>query len=209
MSKAEVLRAIRDAGVIPVIRSDSAEEALRVVTALRAGGLAVAEITLTVPDCVQVIALLRRMGSAALVGAGSVVDAIAARACIVAGARFIVSPVLSTEVMALCHEEDVVVIPGALTPTEIVAAWSAGADLVKVFPVAAMGGASYIRALKAPLPDIELVPTGGITLENAAGFIEAGAAAIGVGADLTRGPDAQISEAARAYLAAVRTARGG
>src|SRR5216684_1238790 len=136
-----------------------------------------------------------------------------ARARIHAGAQFIVSPALNLETIACCRELEIAVMPGALTPTEIILAWNAGADLVKVFPAGAMGGASYIKSLKAPFPQIELVPTGGVTLANAAGFIEAGAAALGVGTDLVdisairSGQPEKITQAARAFIEAVRTAR--
>ena len=214
MSKTEVIQTIKDIGVIPVVRAANEEEAIRVVEAIKAGGLPILEITMTVPRAVQVIRnLSARYGNEAIVGAGTVLDPESARACILAGAQFIVSPALNLETIACCRELDVAVIPGALTPTEIVLAWSAGADLVKVFPAGAMGGASYIKALKAPLPQIELVPTGGVTLANAAGFIEAGAAALGVGTDLVdirairSGQPEKITNAARAFIEAVRKAR--
>ena len=185
MTKSEIIQRIREIGVIPVVRASSEEEAILVVDAIKAGGLSVLEITMTVPGAVQVIEqLVRRFRDDAIVGAGTVLDAKSARACIHAGAQFIVSPALNLETIACCRELDVAVMPGALTPTEVVQAWDAGADMVKVFPAGAMGGATYIKSLKAPLPQIELVPTGGVTLETAASFIQAGAAAIGVGADL-------------------------
>jgi 2-dehydro-3-deoxyphosphogluconate aldolase/(4S)-4-hydroxy-2-oxoglutarate aldolase len=214
MNKSEVLQRIRDIGVIPVVRASSPEEANQVVAAIKAGGLPILEITMTVPRAVQVIETLSaRYGNEAIIGAGTVLDPESARACIRAGAQFIVSPALNLETIACCHELDVAVMPGALTPTEIVMAWNAGADLVKVFPAGAMGGASYIKSLKAPLPQIDLVPTGGVTLANAAGFIEAGAAAIGVGADLvdTRairaGEPQKVTDAARSFISAVEEAR--
>ena len=214
MNKSQVLKRIRDIGVIPVVRASSPEEAIQVVEAIKAGGLPLLEITMTVPRAVQLIETLSaRYGNEAIVGAGTVLDAETARACILAGAQFIVSPALNLETIACCREHDVAVMPGALTPTEIVQAWKAGADFVKVFPAGAMGGASYLKSLKAPLPQIELVPTGGVTLANAGAFIEAGAAAIGVGADLVdtkairAGQPAKITEAARAFLEAVRKAR--
>jgi len=184
MNKAEIIQKIRDIGVIPVVRASSPEEAVQVVEAIMAGGLPVLEITMTVPGAVQVIKELVKRFDDAIVGAGTVLDAEAARACIDAGAQFIVSPALNLDTIACCRKLDVAVMPGALTPTEVVSAWNAGADLVKVFPAGALGGASYIKSLKAPLPQIELVPTGGVTLANAGAFIEAGAAAVGVGADL-------------------------
>ena len=214
VNKAQVLQRIRDIGVIPVVRASSAEEAIQVVEAIKAGGLPILEITMTVPAAVQLIAqLASRFSDEAIIGAGTVLDAEIARACISAGAQFVVSPALNPETIACCREQDIVAMPGALTPTEIVQAWSAGADLVKVFPAGAMGGASYIKSLKAPLPQIELVPTGGVTLATAASFIEAGAAALGVGADLVdikairSGHPEKITEAARAYIEAVRGAR--
>ena len=205
----------RASGVIPVVRASSDKEAIQVVEAIKAGGLPILEITMTVPHAVQVIeSLAARYGKEAIVGAGTVVDAKAARACISAGAQFIVGPALNLETIRFCQQEGVAVIPGALTPTEIVQAWKAGADLVKVFPASAMGGASYIKALKGPLPQIELVPTGGVTLATAASFIAAGAAALGVGADLVdikairSGRPERVTESARAYVEAVQKARG-
>jgi len=213
MNKTDVLQRIRDIGVIPVVRASSPEEAIQVVEAIKAGGLPVLEITMTVPGAVHVIEELVKRFDDAIVGAGTVLDPETARACILAGAQFIVSPALNLETIACCRELDVAVIPGALTPTEIVMAWNAGGDLVKVFPAGAMGGASYFKSLKAPLPQIELIPTGGVTLANAAGFIQAGAAALGVGADLVdisairSGQPEKITQAARAFIEAVRKAR--
>ena len=214
MTKSEILQSIRDIGVIPVVRASAADEAIQVVEATRAGGVSLLEITMTVPGAVQLIeTLTNKFGDEAIVGAGTVLDAETAGACIAAGAKFIVSPALNLDTIAFCRQHDVAVMPGALTPTEIVTAWNAGADFVKVFPCGAMGGASYIKSLKAPLPQIELVPTGGVTLTTAASFIQAGAAAIGVGADLVdvkaiRAGDAQkVTAAAQAYVAAVRSAR--
>jgi len=214
MSRIETLQRIRDIGVIPVVRASSADEAIQVVEAIRAGGVSLLEITMTVPGAVQVIeTLTKKFGDEAIVGAGTVLDAQTASACVSAGAKFIVSPALNLETIGFCREHDVPVMPGALTPTEIVTAWNAGADFVKVFPCGALGGASYIKSLKAPLPQIELVPTGGVTLATAASFIQAGAAAIGVGADLVdvnairAGEAHQVTAAAQAYIAAVRSAR--
>jgi 2-dehydro-3-deoxyphosphogluconate aldolase / (4S)-4-hydroxy-2-oxoglutarate aldolase len=216
MTKAGILQRIRDIGIIPVVRAASADEAIQVVDAIRAGGVSLLEITMTVPGAVQVIeTLTKQFGDEAIVGAGTVLDPQTAGACIEAGARFIVSPALNLETIAFCREHDVAVMPGALTPTEIVTAWNAGADFVKVFPCGAMGGANYIKSLKAPLPQIELVPTGGVTLTTAASFIQAGAAAIGVGADLVdvkeirAGQAHKVTETARAYVEAVRSARAG
>ena len=216
MTKADVVQRIRDVGVIPVVRAASAQDAVQLAEAVKAGGLPIVEITLTVPGALQAIERLgRAFGDAVMVGAGSVLDADSAHACIAAGARFIVSPVLDADTLACCRAQDVAVMPGALTPTEVLRAWQAGADLVKVFPVGAMGGAAYIRSLKAPMPQVELVPTGGVTLATVADFIEAGAAAVGAGADLANGaalrragPEA-VTATARAYVEAVRAARSG
>jgi 2-dehydro-3-deoxyphosphogluconate aldolase / (4S)-4-hydroxy-2-oxoglutarate aldolase len=216
MNKTQVLERIKSIGVIPVVRASSADEALQAVEAIKAGGLPLLEITLTVPGAVGVIEKIAdRYGDEVLVGAGTVLNAETARECLRAGAQFVVSPALDLETVAYCRKEGVAVFPGALTPTEIVQAWSAGADCIKVFPCGAMGGASYIKSLKAPLPQIELIPTGGVSLANAASFIQAGAVALGVGADLVdikairAGQAEKITQATRAYLEAVRIARAG
>jgi len=152
-------------------------------------------------------------GGDVIVGAGTVLDAETARACLLAGAQFVVSPALNIETIECCRRYGVAVMPGALTPTEVVQAWTAGADIVKVFPCGAMGGASYLKSLKAPFPQIELIPTGGVSLSTAASFIAAGAIALGVGADLVdtkairAGQPEKVTEAARAYVDAVRRAR--
>jgi len=210
-----VMQRIRDVGLVPVVRAASAEEAFAAVEAIRAGGIPILEITLTVPGAVQMInELTKRLGDEALIGAGTVLDAGTAQLCIDAGARFIVSPALDIPTIQLCRRLEVPVFPGALTPTEVVAAWRAGANAVKVFPANAVGGATYLKSLKAPLPQIELLPTGGVNLKTAADFIAAGAFALGVGADLVdlaalrRGEAAAITEKARQYVAAVTAARG-
>jgi 2-dehydro-3-deoxyphosphogluconate aldolase / (4S)-4-hydroxy-2-oxoglutarate aldolase len=212
--KAEILKTITDVGVVPVIRANSSEEALRVVEAIKNGGVSTLEITMTVPGAVQVIEeLARRLGDEAIVGAGTVLDAETARICILAGARFVVSPALNLNTILLCHRYNIPVFPGALTPTEVITAWEAGADIVKVFPCNAAGGASYIKSLKAPFPQVELIPTGGVSLQTAAGFIKAGSAALGVGADLVdltalrAGNAQQITQNARQYVEIIREAR--
>jgi 2-dehydro-3-deoxyphosphogluconate aldolase/(4S)-4-hydroxy-2-oxoglutarate aldolase len=214
MNKQQILKKIADIGVVPVVRASSAEEAMQVVEAIRAGGVPVLEITMTVPRAVHVIEKLAdAYRDDVIVGAGTVLDAETARACMLAGAQFIVSPVLNIETIECCRRYGVAVMPGALTPTEVVQAWTSGADIVKVFPCGAMGGASYIKSLKAPLPQIELIPTGGVSLATAASLIEAGAFALGVGADLVdtkairAGQPEKVTEAARAYVDAVRKAR--
>ena len=209
-----VVERIREIGIVPVVRATTAAEALDAVEAIRAGGIPILEITLTVPGAVQIIAdLARRLGDDALIGAGTVLDADSARACIDAGARFIVSPALDIPTIETCRRLVVPAFPGALTPTEIVTAWKAGADAIKVFPANAVGGAAYVKSVKAPLPQIELLPTGGVNLKTIADFIAAGAFAVGVGADLVdlaalrRGDAAAITEKARQYVAAVAAAR--
>jgi 2-dehydro-3-deoxyphosphogluconate aldolase/(4S)-4-hydroxy-2-oxoglutarate aldolase len=214
MNKTEVLKRIRDTGLIPVVRAESSDQAMRAVAALKAGGLDVLEITMTVPGAIEAIrALAGESGNETLIGAGTVLDPETAHACIQAGAQFIVSPALNEETIEFCRQQDVAVFPGALTPTEVVRAWKAGADAVKVFPAGAVGGASYLKALKAPLPQIELIPTGGVSLKTAADFIRAGAMALGVGADLVdpkalrEGNSALITERARQFLEIVQLTR--
>lgn len=214
MGKQEVLAQIREIGLVPVVRADSPEMASQAIEAIRAGGVPILEITMTVPGAVRLIEdMAARYGREALVGAGTVLDPETARACILAGARFVVSPSLNRETIACCRRYGVAVLPGALTPTEVLAAWEAGADMVKVFPAGAVGGPSYIKALKAPLPQIDLVPTGGVSLKTAADFIKAGATALGVGADLVdtqalaRGQGGEITRKAREFLELVRQAR--
>lgn len=215
MSKDKVLATIREVGIVPVVRAESADEAARAIDAIRAGGVPVLEITMTVPGAIRLIEdLTRRFGAEAVVGAGTVLDPETARACILAGAQFVVSPSLNRETIACCRRYGVPVMPGALTPTEVVTAWEAGADMVKVFPCSALGGASYIKALKAPLPQIDLVPTGGVNLQTAADFIKAGATALGLGADLVDlralrdGKARELTERAQKLVEIVRTARG-
>ena len=210
MSRAEVIKQIKDTGVIPVVRASSADEAMRAIDAIREGGISILEITMTVPGAVALIEQVAKMyGDVATVGAGTVLDSETATACISAGAKFVVSPALNLDTIACCQRHDVAVMPGALTPTEVVHAWNAGADFVKVFPAGAVGGPSYLKALKAPLPQIELVPTGGVSLKTAADFIKAGAAALGVGSDLVdvKAQPATITERARQFVEIVRQAR--
>lgn len=205
---------IRKLGVVPVVRAQSADDAGRAIDAVMAGGINVIEVTMTVPGALGVIEqLARRYADDVLVGAGTVLDAETARACMLAGAQFIVSPALDEETIACCRRYGVAVMPGALTPTEVVRAWTLGADAVKVFPAGALGGASYLKALKAPLPQVEMIPTGGVSLKTAADFIRAGAMALGVGADLidlkalAEGNERLITERARQFLEIVNEAR--
>jgi 2-dehydro-3-deoxyphosphogluconate aldolase/(4S)-4-hydroxy-2-oxoglutarate aldolase len=214
MNKSEVLQRIRDTGLIPVVRAESSDLAMLAVAALRDGGLDVLEVTMTVPGAIEVIrALAAEYGAETLIGAGTVLYPETAQTCIKAGAKFIVSPALNEETIEFCRQQDVAIFPGALTPTEVVRAWRAGADAVKVFPAGAVGGASYLKALKAPLPQIELIPTGGVSLKTAADFIKAGAMALGVGADLVdpkalrEGNSTLITERTRQFLEIVRVTR--
>jgi 2-dehydro-3-deoxyphosphogluconate aldolase/(4S)-4-hydroxy-2-oxoglutarate aldolase len=213
-SRAEVCRRIETVGIVPVIRAPTAELALRAAEAVLAGGISIFEITMTVPDAPAVIrALVARLGDRAVVGAGTVLDAEAAHACIDAGAAFVVSPGLDLGTVAAAHGRGVPMMPGALTPTEVIAAWKSGAEMVKIFPCGAVGGPKYLRALRGPLPDVKLLPTGGVNAENAADYIAAGAAALGVGSELVdiaalaAGNDAVVTERARALVAAVKAAR--
>jgi 2-dehydro-3-deoxyphosphogluconate aldolase / (4S)-4-hydroxy-2-oxoglutarate aldolase len=215
MSKAETIKRIEDIGVIPVVRAQSSDEAMRAIDAIKEGGVSVLEITMTVPGAIKVIEeVVKRYGDDALVGAGTVLDPETALACVDAGAQFIVSPALNLDTIAACNALDIPVMPGALSPTEVLTAWNAGADLVKVFPASAVGGAGYIKNLKAPLPHIKLIPTGGVSLTTAADFIKAGASALGVGTDLVdvkaiRAGNAQIvTERARQFVRIVAEARG-
>ncbi len=214
MNKREVVNQMKEVGLVPVVRASSSEEAITVIEAIKAGGVTVVEITMTVPNAIDVIKeTAKRFGEEVLVGAGTVLDAETARACILAGAQFVVSPALNLNTIELCRRYSIAVMPGVLTPTEIVTAWQAGADVVKVFPCSAMGGASYLKAIKAPLPHVEVIPTGGVSLTTAADFIKAGACALGVGGDLVNlkaireGQQEKVTETARKYLEIVKEAR--
>ena len=215
MDRTTIVNQIESLGLVPVVRAASADEAKQAIDAIKAGGVNVLEITMTVPGAVKVIEeVVKQFGSDALVGAGTVLDPETATDCLNAGAQFIVSPALNLDTIALCKSKDVPVMPGALTPTEVVTAWNAGADLVKVFPCGSVGGASYVKNLKAPLPNIKLIPTGGVSLKTAGDFIKAGASALGVGTDLVdikaiREGNAQVvTERAKQFLDIIREARG-
>jgi 2-dehydro-3-deoxyphosphogluconate aldolase / (4S)-4-hydroxy-2-oxoglutarate aldolase len=213
MEKKAVIERITTTGVIPVIRAQSADEAASAIAAIQKGGVSVLEITMTVPGAIELIREVARRVTDALVGAGTVLDPENALACIDAGARFVVSPALNLATIAACREAGIVILPGALTPTEVLTAWNAGADFVKVFPANALGGPSYLKSLKAPLPHVKLVPTGGVNLKTAKDFIKAGASALGVGADLVdlqalrRGDAELVTERARQFLSLVAEAR--
>src|SRR5664279_1180832 len=205
MQKSEVLNALRAIGLVPVLRAESEEQALTLASAIAAGGVTVLEVTMTVPGAIRVMRRLAEERPDILIGAGTVLDPETARMCILEGAQFVVSPALNVKTIELCHRYGVAVLPGALTPTEIVTAWEAGADVVKVFPASSLGGAKYLKSIKAPLPQVELIPTGGVSQATAAEFLEAGAFALGVGADLVNLK--AIAESAKKYLAIVRKFR--
>jgi 2-dehydro-3-deoxyphosphogluconate aldolase / (4S)-4-hydroxy-2-oxoglutarate aldolase len=216
LSRAEILRRIEEVGVVPVVRAPTAQLAIRAVEAVLAGGLSVFEITMTVPDAVSVIrSLVDRFGDRAIVGAGTVLTVSDARACIDAGARFVVSPGFDLATVEAVQARGVAMMPGALTPTEVITAWKSGVDMVKIFPCSAVGGAKYLRALRGPLPHVKMLPTGGVSLATAQEYIEAGAAALGFGSDLVdiaalaAGNDAVLTERAGELVAKVRAAREG
>jgi len=209
MEKATVLKSLRKLGLVPVLRAASVDQALALASAVADAGVTTLEVTMTVPGAIKVLEQLAHDRPDILLGAGTVLDPETARACILAGAQFVVSPALNLRTIEMCHRYSIAVLPGALTPTEIVTAWEAGADVVKVFPAFALGGAKYLSALKGPLPHIDMIPTGGVNLANAAEFLEAGAMALGVGGDLcdakalAAGRADKITENARSYLAIV------
>lgn len=186
MNKQEVRAWVERVGIVPVVRAGSPEEALFAAQAIAHGGISIVEITMTVPGALDVIEQFAKNAAGVLVGAGTVVSADSAQRCIDAGARFLVSPGFNAAAVAAARDRGVLMMAGALTPTEVMAAWEAGADFIKVFPCGNMGGPKYIQALKGPFPQIPMVPTGGVNLETAADYIRAGAAALGVGGELVQ-----------------------
>jgi 2-dehydro-3-deoxyphosphogluconate aldolase / (4S)-4-hydroxy-2-oxoglutarate aldolase len=210
LTKTEVLAWVKKIGLVPVLRAESAEQAIALAGAIADGGVTVLEVTMTVPGAVKVIAQLKKERPEILLGAGTVLDAETAHACIEEGAEFVVSPAFNLKTVEMCQKHGKAVLPGALTPTEVLTAWQAGADVVKIFPASAMGGATYLKSLKAPLPQIEMIPTGGVSLTTAMTFLEAGAYALGVGADLVdtkaiaAGHAWKITENAKKYLEIVK-----
>jgi 2-dehydro-3-deoxyphosphogluconate aldolase/(4S)-4-hydroxy-2-oxoglutarate aldolase len=215
MDKTKIMQHMHELGLVPVLRASSAQEAITIADAIMAGGVNILEVTMTVPGAIGVIEqLANHHGTKLLLGAGTVLDPETARNCILAGAQFIVSPALDLRTIELCRRYSVPIIPGALTPTEIVTAWQAGADVVKVFPCSALGGAKYLKALQGPLPQIQLIPTGGVSLATAEEFLAAGAFALGVGGDLVdakaarEGRTSVITENAQKYVAIVKKFRG-
>ncbi len=216
MLRLEIARSIVDCGVIPIIRTSSAEDALSVADAILAGGIQILEVTMTVPKATTVLEKLREvLGDQVVLGAGTVLDSETARVAILSGAEFIVSPNLNFEVIAMTKRYSKVSVPAGLTPTEVVAGWEAGADFIKIFPCGCVGGPQYVKALKSPLSQIELVPTGGVKLENAGDYIRAGAAAVAVGAELVDKEAVKnkrlqiVTENARRYLDEIKKARTG
>ena len=214
MTKSEAIKRVLEIGIIPVVRAESAAQALAAAEAVCAGGVPIVEVTMTVPGALEVIAQLSKsVGQEVLIGAGTVLDAENARRCLDAGAQFLVSPGLNLETVKLAQKAGVMVMPGALTPTEVITAWQAGADFVKVFPCGAVGGPQYIKALKGPLPQVPMIPTGGVNLKTAAEFIQAGAAALGIGGELVSlaalrsGNTQEITEAAKRYVEIIHEAR--
>lgn len=213
MTKQEQMQRIEKCGVVGIIRTDSSEELIKVAEAIKAGGVDVIEVTMTTPGALDVIrATADKYGEEVLIGAGSVLDPETARAAMLSGAEFIVSPVTNVEMIKICNRYSKVVMPGAFTPTEALYAWEQGADYVKIFP-SGIVGPKHIKAIKAPLPQILLVPTGGINVDNAGDFIKAGAATLGVGSALadkkaiaTKNFDV-LTENARKFVEAVKKAR--
>ena len=213
MSKADQLRHVLECGIVAVVRSPDSQQLVDVVRALADGGVTVAEITMTVPGALDVVKQVRAaLGDRVLLGAGTILDPETARAAILAGAEYIVAPTLNFEVIRLCRRYDKLVMPGAFTPTEILAAWEAGADIVKVFPADVVGPA-FFKALKGPLPQIRVMPTGGVDLTTAAAFLKAGACCLGVGSQLVE-PSvvaarnfARMRELAQQYIAIVKETR--
>lgn len=213
MKKSEVRARIEDVGIIPSLRLRDPDDARFAAEEVYRAGIPVAEITLTIPNALNVISCLAKAFPNMVVGAGTVLDARTAHRCIDAGAKFLTSPGLVAEVVEFAVKKEVVVFPGALTPTEVIAAWNAGADFVKIFPCAQVGGPLYLRALKAPLPQVPLIASGGVDQISASNFILAGAAALGIGSELIpyeavkRRKEEQIHELARRFIHMVKDAR--
>jgi 2-dehydro-3-deoxyphosphogluconate aldolase/(4S)-4-hydroxy-2-oxoglutarate aldolase len=210
MSREHDLQRVLNCGIVAVVRFTDPTPLVNVVRALVAGGVTVAEVTLTVPDALEVIRTAKReLGDQVLLGAGTVLDPETARAAILAGAEFIVAPTLNLEVVRLCGRYDKLVMPGAFTPTEVLTAWEAGADIVKVFP-ADVVGPGFFKALRGPLPQVKLMPTGGVDLTTAAEFLKAGAVCLGIGGQLVdatavaTGDFARITTLAKQYIDIVR-----
>jgi 2-dehydro-3-deoxyphosphogluconate aldolase / (4S)-4-hydroxy-2-oxoglutarate aldolase len=214
MDKQAILSLIFDIGVVPVIRTSSAESAIKSIEAIYRGGIRAAEITMTVPGAIKALEKIAdQFGDSIVLGAGTVLDPATARACMLAGAQFFVTPALNVATIEMARVYSKPIFPGALTPTEVLKAWEAGADAVKVFPCSAVGGAKYIKALKAPFPQIEMIPTGGVNLDTTADFLRAGACAVAVGGELVdaktirEGRYEVFEERAKQYLDIVKSVR--
>jgi 2-dehydro-3-deoxyphosphogluconate aldolase / (4S)-4-hydroxy-2-oxoglutarate aldolase len=213
-TKDKALSLIRAVGLIPIVRAPSPQDAQQAVEAIVAGGAGIAEITLSVPNALQVMArAVEKFGDKVLLGAGTILDPETCRAALLAGAEFIVTPSLDPRVVEVAHRYSKACIPGALTPTEVLTAWQVGADLVKIFPCGPVGGVKYIKALRGPFPHIDFVPTGGVNLDNTPEFIHAGAVAVAVGGELVdlkalrEGKPEVIADRVRQYLQAIQSAR--
>jgi 2-dehydro-3-deoxyphosphogluconate aldolase/(4S)-4-hydroxy-2-oxoglutarate aldolase len=213
MSRADDVQRVLDGGIVSIIRADSGEQLVDVAKALYEGGIDVIEVTFTVPGVLDIISEVNQaMGDKILLGAGTVLDTESARAAILAGADFIVTPTVKPDVIQLCNRYSKAIMPGAFTPTEVLTAWEAGADIVKVFP-ADIGGPAHLKALHGPLPQIKLLPTGGVNFETLASFFKAGACAVGLGSALVEkqavasGDMNRIQSLAEKYVAAVKEAR--
>jgi 2-dehydro-3-deoxyphosphogluconate aldolase / (4S)-4-hydroxy-2-oxoglutarate aldolase len=208
------MSAITGIGIVPIVRTDSAEGAVKAIEAVYRGGIRAAEITMTVPGAIKALEKLAdQFGDQIILGAGTVLDPETARACMLAGAQFFVTPSLKLSTIEMVKRYSKVICPGALTPTEVVTAWEAGADIVKIFPCGNVGGAKYIKALRGPFPHIEMIPTGGVNLETAGEFLKAGACAVAVGGELVDAKTIKegrfdiIEERTRQYLAVIAKAR--
>jgi 2-dehydro-3-deoxyphosphogluconate aldolase / (4S)-4-hydroxy-2-oxoglutarate aldolase len=214
MTKSEVQQRILETGIVPVVRAASPEQAILAAEAVACGGIPIVEITMTVPGAIQVIEeLVRTLGSQVLIGAGTVLEAETADRCVEAGAEFLVSPGFDRETVEFARRNGKLMMAGALTPTEVITAYKAGSDFVKIFPCGNVGGPAYIKALKAALPQIPMIPTGGVNLATAPEFLRAGASALGVGGELVSralleaGNRAALAELAGRFVAVIREAR--
>jgi 2-dehydro-3-deoxyphosphogluconate aldolase / (4S)-4-hydroxy-2-oxoglutarate aldolase len=214
VNASQILASIIDIGIVPVVRTANADQALKAIDAIYRGGIRAAEITMTVAGAVKALEkVANEFGDKIVLGAGTVLDPETARICMLAGAQFIVTPSLRPSTVEMCKRYSKVICCGALTPTEVITAWEAGSDVVKIFPADAVGGAKYIKALKGPLPQVEMIPTGGVNLETAGDFLKAGACAVAVGGELVNskliadGNYDAIEGRARQLLAAVKKAR--
>ena len=214
MTKQQILSFITDIGIVPVVRTATAEGAIKAIEAIYRGGVRAAEITMTVPGAIRALEKVAdQFGDKIVLGAGTVLDPETARACMLAGAEFFVTPSLKISTIEMVKRYSKVICPGALTPTEVLTAWDAGADIVKIFPCGNVGGPKYIKALRGPFPHIEMIPTGGVNLETAGEFLKAGACAVAVGGELVDAKTIKegrfdiIEERTRQYLAAIAKAR--